>query len=242
MSGSKWGNNCRIGNCADSACSGTVGAVDATSGPGLRELKKRETRDALSLAAVELVAERGWSAVTVDDIAARARVAPRTFRNYFPSKAAAISGRHVDRMLRMAESLAGLPQGTPLRAALIDAAVVEFAPDGADPTPPDPERAAAIRLMLAEPALQGELARASATARDELATAVAALTGTDPVHDTYPRLVAAAVEAAVDVTITHCIGAQRPIPMAPVLRDALERLTAGLAEPVTRPTDLQGES
>lgn len=220
-----------------------MGVVDdVRPGPGLRERKKRETRDALSRAAVELVTERGWSAVTIDDIAARARVAPRTFRNYFPNKAAAISGRHVDRMRRVAETLAGLPAGTPLRAVLIDAAVAEFAPGAAERPAPDPDRAAAVRLMLAEPALQGELARASATARDELAAAVAALTGTDPVRDTYPQLVAAAVEAAVDVTITHCMGATRPVPMGPVLRDALERLTAGLADPAARPTDPEGES
>ncbi|MDN5913783.1 MAG: TetR/AcrR family transcriptional regulator [Pseudonocardia sp.] len=213
------------------------------SEPSLRERKKRETRDALSLATIELVTERGWSAVTIDDIAARARVAPRTFRNYFPTKAAAISGRHADRMLRVAETVAGLPAGTPLRAALIDAAVAELAPEDEGRSAPDPERAAAVRLMLAEPALQGELTRASATAQDALAAAVAAHTGTDPARDTYPQLVAAAVGAAVDVTITHCLGATPPIPMKPVLRDALHRLTAGLAEPAACTTaDPEGES
>ena len=219
----------------------TVGVVDAASEPGLRERKKRATRDALSLATVELVTERGWAAVTIDDIAARAGVAPRTFRNYFPSKAAAVSGRHVDRILRVAEAVTRLGAETPLRPALIDAAVAELAPGAAGSPVPDPERAAAVRLMLAEPALQGELARASATARDALAAAVAALTGTDPVRDTYPQLVAAAVEAAVDVTITHCLGAARPVPMEPVLRDALERLTAGLAEPGAPTTDPEEE-
>ncbi|ANY09375.1 acyl-CoA-like ligand-binding transcription factor [Pseudonocardia sp. HH130630-07] len=210
--------------------------------PTLRERKKRATRDALSLAAVELVTERGWSAVTVDDIADRAGVAPRTFRNYFPTKAAAISGRHADRMVRVAETLAALPAGTPLRPALVDAAVAEFAPGAADRSAPDPGRAAAIRLMLAEPALQGELARASAAARDGFAAAIGSLSGTDPARDTYPHLVAAAVEAAVDVAITHCLGSDRPVPLGPVLRDALERLTAGLEEPGRRPSGPEGES
>lgn len=57
---------------------------------GLREQKKAETREAISLAAVRLTAERGLDAVTVDDIAEAARVARRTFRNYFPNKEAAI--------------------------------------------------------------------------------------------------------------------------------------------------------
>ena len=34
---------------------------------GLRERKKRETRLALSLAAVKLVVERGWNNVTIED-------------------------------------------------------------------------------------------------------------------------------------------------------------------------------
>ncbi|BBG00189.1 MULTISPECIES: acyl-CoA-like ligand-binding transcription factor [Pseudonocardia] len=205
--------------------------MEDTPGPGLRERKKRETRDELSRAAVELVGERGWAAVTIDDIAARAGVAPRTFRNYFPTKAAAISGRHVDRMRRVAEALAALPADVPLLPGLLDRVLAEFAQSGPGAPPPDPARIAAVRLMLAEPALQGELARAGALARDELAAAVAARTGTDPEREIYPHLVAAAVDSAVDVAITHCLGAARPVPLVPVLRDALERLTAGLAVP-----------
>jgi AcrR family transcriptional regulator len=53
---------------------------------GLRQRKKRAARSALRLAALELVAERGYSSVTVDDIATRADMSPRTFFNYFSSK------------------------------------------------------------------------------------------------------------------------------------------------------------
>ena len=44
-------------------------------------------------AALELVIERGYDGVTVEDICARAEISKKTFFNYFPSKAAAIMGR-----------------------------------------------------------------------------------------------------------------------------------------------------
>lgn len=51
--------------------------------------RRRELRDAVSAAALELVLERGLDAVTVDEIARAANVSRRTFFNYFPSKSAA---------------------------------------------------------------------------------------------------------------------------------------------------------
>lgn len=57
-----------------------------TSPGGLRERKKRATREALRQAAIGLFRDHDPESVTVDDICARADVSPRTFFNYFAAK------------------------------------------------------------------------------------------------------------------------------------------------------------
>jgi AcrR family transcriptional regulator len=54
--------------------------------PGLRERKKRQTREAISGHATLLILERGFDAVTVAEIARAAEVSEKTVFNYFPRK------------------------------------------------------------------------------------------------------------------------------------------------------------
>ena len=85
--------------------------------PTLRERKKLATRHALRRVALDLVAERGFAHVTVEDIAQEAEVSARTFFNYFPSKEAAILGIDPERVEALRQRLADVPAGeTPLEA------------------------------------------------------------------------------------------------------------------------------
>lgn len=67
-------------------------AEPAPADEGLRARKKRETRHALHRAAIELLHSGQWCDVTVDSIATKAGVSPRTFFNYFAAKDDALSG------------------------------------------------------------------------------------------------------------------------------------------------------
>ena len=136
------------------------------AGQGLRERKKQQTREALSWAALRLAVDRGLGNVVVEDIAAEAGVSPRTYNNYFSSKAEAITWRHLNRARRTADLLRAQPPGEPLWEAITRAVVAQA---GDEHATPEPEWIAGVRLMLSEPELQGEFLKASVAAERECA-------------------------------------------------------------------------
>lgn len=61
--------------------------VHLMSEPGHREREKAKRRRAIEIAALDLYAERGFEETTIQEIADRASVSPRTVLMYFTSKA-----------------------------------------------------------------------------------------------------------------------------------------------------------
>jgi AcrR family transcriptional regulator len=201
---------------------------------GLRERKKAETRTALSWAAISLTVEHGFDNVKVEDIASAAGVSPRTFNNYFASKAEAIVSRHLDRCLRAADELRRRPADEPLWRAITAAAIAQFQPGPeleAMPMLDQTQWVAGLRAMVVEPALQGEMLRAGAAAEAEIAVAVAERTGTDVHQDIYPHLVAAALTTATNVAMQHYLRTGPSVGMDTLLPDALAQIAAGLPPP-----------
>src|SRR5437867_848696 len=142
-----------------------------TKGPiseGLRQRKRRETRAALSRAAMRLCMQRGgWENVRVDDIAAAANVSPRTFRNYFSTKAEAVAAGHLERMLRVADELRSRPASEPLWTAITNSVAAQFEPPAQKSEALlDANRwLERVRFILTEPSIHGEVLKASAAAQ-----------------------------------------------------------------------------
>jgi AcrR family transcriptional regulator len=78
---------------------------------GLRERKKRETREAITRAARRLFARRGFDAVTVADIARAAKVSEKTVFNYFPAKEDLVFGEGMQRVAALIEAVSARPEG-----------------------------------------------------------------------------------------------------------------------------------
>jgi AcrR family transcriptional regulator len=78
---------------------------------GLRERKKRETREAITRAAWKLFAGRGFDAVTVADIARAAKVSEKTVFNYFPAKEDLVFGAGMQRTAALIDAVRARPPG-----------------------------------------------------------------------------------------------------------------------------------
>jgi AcrR family transcriptional regulator len=194
---------------------------------GLRERKKRETRDRLRGVALRLAVERGVEHVTVEDIAAEADVSTRTFFNYFGSKEEVLVGPDPSSATDMAQSLADRPADeSPLdsvRALMLTRATVVA--ERAD------DIRARMRLITSCPALQPRYFATAAAMERVLTEGIAARTGTDPDLDPYPSLLAGVASTVMRTTIISWLAGPGERPLTELIDEAFDHIAAGLPAP-----------
>jgi AcrR family transcriptional regulator len=93
----------------------------AATTEGLRQRKKRQTREAIAHAAMALFAEHGFDAVTVADVARAADVSEKTVFNHFATKEDLVLHGGEERRAALIAAIRTRPAGTsvvePFRAA-----------------------------------------------------------------------------------------------------------------------------
>jgi AcrR family transcriptional regulator len=192
-------------------------------GAGLRERKKLATRQALGLAAMRLAVERGIDNVLVEDIAEAVGVSARTFNNYFASKYEAICALNFDRAVRIGTTLMDRPAGEPLWTAISNAVMSEY---GSADRALDEDWMAGVRLVTCTPALRGEYLKVQAMAERSLAEAIGVRSY--KAGSMFPRILAAAVTAAVQAAVENWLYADPPTALAPLIRQSLRQLADGM--------------
>jgi AcrR family transcriptional regulator len=80
-----------------------------TASPNLHELRRLSTREALRKAALASFASRGFSNVTVTELAREAGVTERTFFRHFPTKEAVLFSDYETQVEWLADALARRP-------------------------------------------------------------------------------------------------------------------------------------
>ncbi|MGI5347490.1 TetR/AcrR family transcriptional regulator [Streptomyces sp. CA-250714] len=176
---------------------GTETQAGAHAGePGLREIKKRETRQLISDHATRLFLEQGFEHTTIAEIAAAARVAKKTVTNYFPRKEDLAFDHQEEFIAGLARTVAARQPGQSAWAAL--RASFEAAVAAQDPVAgfAGPEFS---RMIADSPTLSTCLRTLHDQRENALAQALAEATGTQA-DDITPRT-AAALFAGVHRTL-----------------------------------------
>jgi AcrR family transcriptional regulator len=158
---------------------------------GLRERKKRETRDALARVALELFVERGYDETTLAEIADAAGVSTRTIFAYYPSKEDILFANVQTMSDALAQALAERPAGvdalTALREFILSSEHQKSELD-----------CKLGEMIAADPTLASHKRARIAQLQEVLAAAIADDLGVGP-DDLRPQVAAASLTAAFEV-------------------------------------------
>ncbi|MFL6115232.1 MAG: TetR/AcrR family transcriptional regulator [Catenulispora sp.] len=155
---------------------------NASRGGGLRERKKRQTRELISNTATRMFLARGFDAVKVADIARECDVAEKTVYNYFPTKESLLLDREEEMAAAIGRAL-GPATGRPAVDAALEVLAAQL--DGILATlPPGREGVRAlgrfVELLDSTPSLRAAQREMDARLVRTAAGALAQRAGQDP--------------------------------------------------------------
>ena len=191
---------------------------------GLRERHRKRTAADLEEAALSLFNERGFDAVTIDDIAAAADVSRRTFFRYFGSKEDVILSDHPKRLDELHAALDCRPANEPPLAALRHA-VMSLADTYEE------QREHMLRrftLVSTTPSLEARSLCLQRNWETSVTAMLAARMGVDPAKDLRPGVVAATAMAAMRVATANWLARGGRGDLPATVAAALDLLDGGL--------------
>ncbi len=175
----------------------------------MAERKRRLVSDELTESALQLLALKGFDAVTIDEIVTTAGVSRRTFFRYFASKEDVVVQFLADMGAGMRADLAERPGDEPPSVALLHAVRVPLATCAAHS-----DRALrVVQLILRTPALLARFLERQAQWRGDLTEELAGRLGLDPGRDLHPGLAAGMALTAFDAVLqrwSNSDGAEDP--------------------------------
>ncbi|HEY5229480.1 MAG TPA: TetR family transcriptional regulator [Galbitalea sp.] len=191
------------------------------STPGLRERKKALTRDAIQTHAMNLFAQQGYAATTVEQIIRGVDVSESTFFRYFPTKESLIFADDFDPVILAA--FAAQPPEIGVMDALRSAFRGLFESFTSDQRAEVHDR---IALFLSVPALRAAAFEQFATTMDRLAEAIAARLGREP--SDFDVLIVAGAVVGASMAALAALAVDPEADYVQLVDDALARLQAGV--------------
>jgi AcrR family transcriptional regulator len=191
---------------------------------GLRERKRLDRRRRIEDVAIDLFERQGFDATTIEQIAAAADIAPRTFFSYFDTKDDVVLADYADRLGRILHELDQRPTDEAAWSALQGS----FAAVASDYAAESDRLARRFAIMAATPSVQARSLQLQAgwehTLTTHLATRLAAASG-----DPTPRLLAATAVAVMRASLQHWLTGPRAVDLPTLVQDAFDQIGTGLA-------------
>jgi AcrR family transcriptional regulator len=203
--------------------------------PGLRERKKRQTRQLIADTARRLFAERGFESVTVAEVARAADVAEATVFNYFPTKEDLFYSRleafEEELLAAIREREPGESVLAAFRGFLLEQrGVLAMKSPGGDDEATKQLRTV-TRVIIESPALLARERQVFARYAEALTVLIAEETGSPP-NDVAPRVVANALlgvhRALIDYVRERALAGARASQVAREVRAEGKRAFAQL--------------